>query len=89
MFLVLTERELQERQNTIKMLHTRIENQELSSEDVEQMTKERERLNEHLNHVAQRQKEMTSSIWQKETYIAEQINVVRHQSRHLRAACKC
>lgn len=49
----------------------------MSAEDVEQMAKERVRLNEQCHLAAQRQKEIQSSIWRQETTIAEQMDAVR------------
>lgn len=74
---VLTEKELQTRQQEIQSLRMRVESQELSAEDVEQMAKERVRLNEQCHVIAQRQKEMQSNIWRQETTIAEQMDAVR------------
>lgn len=71
-----TEKELQARQLEIQNLRVRIENQELSAEDVEQMAKERVRLNEQCQLAAQRQKEIQANIWRQETTIAEQMDAV-------------
>lgn len=75
--LFTVERELQARQQEIQSLRVRIENQELSAEDVEQMAKERVRLNEQVQLAAQRQKEIQANIWRQETTIAEQMDAVR------------
>ncbi|KAJ0397201.1 hypothetical protein P43SY_004856 [Pythium insidiosum] len=68
------ENELSARHDEIRRLQIRIENQELSADDVQQISKERLRLNEQCNQVANRQKEIQSSIWQQETFIAEQMD---------------
>ncbi|TYZ68740.1 hypothetical protein PybrP1_009324 [[Pythium] brassicae (nom. inval.)] len=72
------ERELQMRQHEIQSLRVRIENQELSAEDVEQMAKERVRLNEQCQLAAQRQKEIQANIWRQETTIAEQMDAIEN-----------
>lgn len=74
--LVYPEKELQSCQREIQNLTIRIEKQELSAEDVEQISKERARLNEQCHLAAQRQKEIQSSIWRQETTIAEQMDAV-------------
>uniref|UniRef100_K3WJZ8 Kinetochore protein NDC80 n=1 Tax=Globisporangium ultimum (strain ATCC 200006 / CBS 805.95 / DAOM BR144) TaxID=431595 RepID=K3WJZ8_GLOUD len=72
------EHELQARQREIQNLTIRIESQELSAEDVEQMSKERARLNEQCHLAAQRQKEIQSNIWRQETTIAEQMDAIEN-----------
>ncbi|KAF1324606.1 Centromere-associated protein hec1, partial [Globisporangium splendens] len=72
------EHELQARQREIQNLTIRIESQELSAEDVEQMSKERARLNEQCHLAAQRQKEIQSNIWRQETTIAEQMDEIEN-----------
>jgi SMC interacting uncharacterized protein involved in chromosome segregation len=68
------ENELAVRQTEIRQLQIRIENQELSAEDVQQISKERQRLNEQCNMAASRQKETQNNIWRQETFIAEQMD---------------
>ncbi|TMW63444.1 hypothetical protein Poli38472_002385 [Pythium oligandrum] len=73
---VRKEDELAERHNQIRNLQIRIDNQELSAEDVQQMSKERLRLNEQCQQVASRQKDIQNNIWRQETYIAEQMDKI-------------
>ncbi|DBA03492.1 TPA: hypothetical protein N0F65_002900 [Lagenidium giganteum] len=72
--LRVKEMQLAERQREIQALHVRIENQELSAEDVEHVAKERARLQEQIQLVAQRQKDIQSTIWRQETQIAGQMD---------------
>lgn len=68
------EHELVLRNQEIEKLNVRIQNQELSAEDVEHMAKERARLQEQIQQVTQRQKDVQSNIYHQESHIAQQMD---------------
>lgn len=61
-FLWLTEEDISARQQDIQSLHTRIEMQELSAYDIDQIAQERARLTDQLHQVDDRQNEIQQQI---------------------------
>jgi len=72
----MTENEFKQLQTQIAVLQNRIDTQELSSDDLDRMTKERSRLQEMLQAAEMRFKDVQSLHWQKETCIAQQMDKV-------------
>ena len=75
--LCITEEELRARQQEIEKLKNRIENQELSAHDIEQMAQERARLTDQLHHNLALQDEIQTQIKKDENRAADTRDRVR------------
>ncbi|CAH0477715.1 unnamed protein product [Peronospora belbahrii] len=82
------ENDLRARQEEIQKLHTRIENQELSAHDIEQIALERARLTDQLHHNLARQDELQTQIKNDENRAANIRDSLDNQIHEYRNTCK-
>ncbi|KAG6613470.1 Kinetochore protein NDC80 [Phytophthora cinnamomi] len=82
------EDELSARQQDIQRLHTRIENQELSAHDIDQIAQERARLTDQLHQVGDRQNEIQQQITKDENRAASIRDNLENQVHEYNNTCK-